>query len=69
MSDKLWLSISNDAKDLVRQMLTFDYNKRCTAKQALKSKWFDKAPEAELSPDLLKESLKNLLNFNATQKM
>jgi calcium-dependent protein kinase len=69
MSEPLWDNISNDAKDLVKQMLTYDFNKRCTAKQALQHKWFEKAPEQELPPDLLKVALGNLLSFNATLKM
>jgi hypothetical protein len=47
-------------------MLTFDYTQRISAKEALQSKWFENAPDDEINADLLKESLKNLLSFNAT---
>lgn len=50
-------------------MLTYDYKDRCSARVALKHKWFLNAPETEINADLMKESLKNLLTFNATQKM
>lgn len=66
LKDSIWNGISTEAKELIRSMLTFDYKHRVSAKEALRNKWFEKAPEQELSPDLLKESLKNLLNFNAT---
>ncbi|KOB89139.1 calcium-dependent protein kinase 1 [Plasmodium falciparum Dd2] len=34
-----WKNISEEAKELIKLMLTYDYNKRITAKEALNSKW------------------------------
>ena len=39
MPDKTWKHVPNTAKDLVRQLLRFDPNKRPSAKQALKHPW------------------------------
>lgn len=44
-----WPDISDDAKDLVRQLLERDVSRRLTAEQALKHPWL--APTAPLSPE------------------
>ncbi|KAG7383045.1 hypothetical protein PHYBOEH_010097 [Phytophthora boehmeriae] len=44
-----WSGISDDAKDLVRQLLERDISRRLTAEQALKHPWL--APTAPLSPE------------------
>jgi calcium-dependent protein kinase len=41
-SSKEWRSISNEAKDLIRQMLTFDPMKRISALDALNHEWIKK---------------------------
>lgn len=69
MKDKIWKDISQDAKSLIKSMLTFDPSQRVTAREALKHKWFENAPDVAINIDLMKESLKNLLSFNAIQKM
>ncbi|GMF18107.1 unnamed protein product [Phytophthora lilii] len=46
-----WTGISDEAKDLVRQLLERDVSKRLTAEQALKHPWL--APSAPLSPGAL----------------
>ncbi|CAO4361981.1 unnamed protein product [Caenorhabditis nigoni] len=40
MTQPVWDTISEDAKDLVKKMLDVDPNRRVTAKQALQHKWF-----------------------------
>jgi serine/threonine protein kinase len=65
MSTKVWKDISEDAKELVKQMLTKDPTQRISAKDALRHKWFECAPSTAINIDLMKESLKNLLTFNA----
>ena len=34
-NDPVWEIISNDAKNLVRQMMTYDYTKRLSCREAL----------------------------------
>lgn len=46
-------------------MMTKDYNKRVSCKEALQSTWFKNASTTHVNADLMKESLKNLMNFNA----
>ena len=41
-SQKVWQTISDDAKDLVTKMLTFDPEKRISAQEALDHQWFKK---------------------------
>lgn len=50
-------------------MLTFDPASRISARDSLKHKWFENAPDVAINADLMKESLGNLLSFNAIQKM
>ena len=69
MKDKIWKDISSDAKNLIRGMLTYDPNNRMSAREALGHPWFKNAPDVAINIDLMKESLKNLLSFNAVQKM
>jgi calcium-dependent protein kinase len=69
MKDKIWKDISSDAKSLIKHMLTYDPAQRMSAREALNNKWFENAPDIAISPELMKESLRNLLSFNAIQKM
>lgn len=69
MKDKIWKDISTDAKNLIKLMLTFDPTHRISAREALRHKWFENAPDVAINIDLMKESLGNLLSFNAIQKM
>lgn len=69
MDDEIWASVSANAKSLVKKMLTKNPEERISARQALNHPWFEGAPEIAINVDLMKESLKNLLSFNAVQKM
>ncbi|KAG7381521.1 hypothetical protein PHYPSEUDO_005939 [Phytophthora pseudosyringae] len=73
-----WTGISDEAKDLVRQLLERDVSKRLTPEQALKHPWL--APSAPLSPGALttasaaaKESTKGIsgpaLNGTLVQRL
>lgn len=66
MKDKVWKDVSSDAKKLIKLMLTYDFKDRCSAREALMHKWFENAPDTEVSKEVMQESLKNLLSFNAT---
>jgi calcium-dependent protein kinase len=39
MSGPEWKTISKDAKDLIKKLLTYDPSKRPSAKEALQHKW------------------------------
>ncbi|OWZ10321.1 CAMK/CDPK protein kinase [Phytophthora megakarya] len=73
-----WIDISDEAKDLVHQLLERDVSKRITPAQALRHPWL--APSAPLSPDALntasaaaKESTKGIsgpaLNGTLVQRL
>uniref|UniRef100_A0A7S1GPG9 Protein kinase domain-containing protein n=1 Tax=Cyclophora tenuis TaxID=216820 RepID=A0A7S1GPG9_CYCTE len=49
---KYWSDISQDAKDLIQDMLTVDPKKRITAKKALKSQWLTTADQSLAKYDL-----------------
>ena len=57
MEGKIWKSISPDAKDLIKKMLTNDYKKRPFAKEVLQHPWFASAPQKPIEPELLKGCL------------
>lgn len=65
MKDKIWKDISADAKSLIKAMLTYEPNQRLSARETLSHKWFENAPDIAINIDLMKESLGNLLSFNA----
>jgi len=50
-------------------MMNKDVEKRLSCKEALKNKWFENAPSHNVNSHLVCESLKNLVTFNAKQKM
>lgn len=63
-------NISDDAKDLISKMLTFDPAKRYSAAQALDSKWIkDVAPNAKLNIQSSAQILKRLKSFRADRKL
>lgn len=70
MEDPIWGQISDQAKNLIRQMLTVDFKKRIYARQALQHEWFKGASTAPVvDRTLMREALDNLKGFSATQKL
>jgi len=70
--DSDWRRVSDDARKLVKQHLTYEPKKRCTAKAALSDVWIvEQAPKAKLEslhhPDLI-ENLQNFRNHNKLKK-
>lgn len=62
-----WSAVSDDAKDLIRQMLSFDEKVRHTAGQALKHTWMEqKAPKAQMQRR--GSFVKNLRAFQSQNK-
>ena len=53
MDSETWQAVSSEAKDLVRNLLQVDQNKRFNCKQVLAHPWFSE-PEDDLTEDNLK---------------
>ena len=54
MDKDQWGAISSEAKDLIRKMLTIDYQQRPYAKETMEDEWFSKAPKKPIDPESLK---------------
>lgn len=61
-----WGYVSEEAKDLIRGLLTLNPHDRLTVEQALSHPWLKKA-DAELAAKDLNENLKELTKFQATR--
>ena len=65
-----WDEISNDAKDLIKHLLTFDTNKRFSAKQCLNHPWIIKhRRNKKINKVKLTEVVNNFKNYSAHLKM
>eukprot|EP00831_Metopus_contortus_P084220 TRINITY_DN9503_c0_g1_i4.p1 TRINITY_DN9503_c0_g1~~TRINITY_DN9503_c0_g1_i4.p1 ORF type:complete len:357 (-),score=54.28 TRINITY_DN9503_c0_g1_i4:19-1089(-) len=64
-----WKGVSEEAKDLLRQLLNTDYEKRISAGEALKHKWFTNkaAKQCEPLPGIL-PALEKFSKFNKLKK-
>lgn len=69
MAGKVWDAISDEAKDLVTQLLTFDKDKRISAGDALSHPWILRMTEAEFDSKVAKKALTNLSKFRAEEKI
>ncbi|EER18260.1 Calcium-dependent protein kinase, putative [Perkinsus marinus ATCC 50983] len=68
--DEDWKTVSSDAKDLIRKLLTFDQALRWTAEQALNHKWIKNlAKTADDDVDEHRNVVSRLRNFRAQNKM
>lgn len=62
-----WDDVSEDAKDLVRKLLTYDPTKRISAGDALQHKWIrTMAVQTKLESDVATKTLSNLRNFRVS---
>lgn len=69
LSGSDWQSISKEAKDLIKKMLTYDPDKRLNAFDAIKHVWFNKFREStSVDQESYFSVLKNIKNFNAREK-
>ena len=66
MEGNLWENISSEAKDLIANLLTYDYKRRPHAKNALEHPWFKNATKKPIDPEILKKALGNMQSFNAS---
>ncbi|KAF4686915.1 hypothetical protein FOZ60_004682 [Perkinsus olseni] len=69
--DEDWKDISDDAKDLIRKLLTYDQGNRWTAEQALKHRWIQTMAATDFHGDKNdhKKVVASLKNFRAQNKM
>jgi len=66
--DEEWSEVSDQAKDLVRQMLVLDPSKRITAAEAVRHEWL-KASRDRLGMIMLQSASQRLKTFNARMKL
>jgi len=67
-----WSSISEEAKDLITKMLTYNFDDRITARECLIHPWFKcMLEEKEIRMDLPigRRSLRNLKDFRQKNKL
>lgn len=65
--EEYWGTVSSEAKDLIRNLLMVDIDKRLTAKQALRNAWI-LGDDAKLANRDLGVNLDKLRNFNGKRK-
>ena len=65
--EEYWGQVSDDAKGLIRQLLTVNPDTRYTAKGALKNSWIS-ADEKKLAAQNLGVNLEQFKKFNAKRK-
>jgi len=68
-SDACWSNISDKAKDLITQLLTFDVDKRPSAEAALKHPWIIEMSSSTVDAGVAMGALSNLKTFRADQKL
>jgi calcium-dependent protein kinase len=65
-----WDEVSEEAKDLVRKLLTLDVDKRITAEDAVQHAWFKKyATQEKIDKTLASKTMSNLKNFRGGLKL
>ena len=60
--NKIWACVSDEAKDFISYLLTYDNNKRQTAKQALQNKWITNIRTQQLAHKSLPMEVNNFMN-------
>lgn len=66
-----WSQVSDEAKDLINQMLTYSPKSRCSAKKALDHIWIRRMTNFQMKIELpcLESSITNIRQFQGTQKL
>ena len=64
-----WGCVSEDAKDLIRKMLTKDERQRVSAKEALQHKWFRITKDDKRNKKVVLKAMNNLVGFRADRKL
>lgn len=68
-ADKCWNSISDNAKDFIRKLLTYEQDKRPTAEMALQHPWIQELSHVALDASVALGALDNLKCFRADQTL
>ena len=63
----VWDNVSDEAKDMIRRLLTLDPKKRLTAKEALEHEWMASC-DKKLAERDLSTTKKKIQNYNARRK-
>mmetsp|Transcript_549 Transcript_549/g.609 ORF Transcript_549/g.609 Transcript_549/m.609 type:complete len:265 (+) Transcript_549:555-1349(+) len=69
MEEDEWSLISEEAKDLVRKMLTMNPRERISAQDALKHPWIVAKSAQEIDKNISERTLTNLRNFKGASKL
>ena len=69
MTSHRWEAVSKPAKDLVKNMMLYDPNQRCSALEALNHPWIQNTCKEKVSMDETKTLLSDLRTFNAQHKL
>ena len=64
-----WDHISNEGKDLIKDMLTYDYKNRISAADVLSHAWIKKFSQDNVDIQIERNVLENLRMFNAQHKV
>lgn len=64
-----WDFISFEAKDLISKMLTYEPERRLSAREALQHPWLNNASHAIINTNTAKDIFKNLQSFRSDQKL
>lgn len=61
----VWKSVSKEAKDLIKKLLTYDPAERIGAEQALKHPWIADRASIHVDSQVAEQALGNFMNFRA----
>lgn len=67
--DPCWASISDNAKDFISKLFTYDIDKRPSAEEALQHPWISQMSQINVDVSAAQSALNNLSSFSADQKL
>ena len=63
--DRIWLTISDNAKNFIRALMTYNPEERLSAEQALQHPWLTELATNQVDEALAMSALDNLSRFNS----